>query len=362
LKPDTETLHIIHLADFHMKNDPVHADRLEIIVESLLDSLDKIDTHNLGENLEEGRLVFAVTGDLSQTGKKEQFDLFEKKVHNQLKRFKKNVTIVYSPGNHDFDMDADQAPTNSRLLNDLMDENNQVQLNSARKTISDYFKGVSGAYHLKNAMLNYYHFVNKANPGQIKGYEDGLHNILEFPFGGCQFFFVSLNSAYLRSDLHEYQGFIGVPQIDLAFNVISNKKLRREQIYSCTLFHHPFDAIVPVSQYETYRSVIKWSDFVLTGHVHYLKVYSDLAMGNFAFRESGGYPLLSHARCVYGEMGQDVDAPGFSVISLDVEDGKVVGMQITWMIYDYKTESWILDQGVKHNPLKIPPPPDSGPI
>jgi hypothetical protein len=363
MRADLETLNIIHLADFHMRKDKNFAGKLGVIVNNLIKSLEELVKNQV---LSEGKFVFAVTGDLSHSGKKEEFELFEQHVHDKLKNFlkKKGGAIVYSPGNHDFDEDSDQAACNRELLNNLMNEDNREKLDEASKSISQYFKGNPGAPHLRNSMVNYYDFIQDANPDQIKDYPAPcLHNMLEFPFGDHEFFFVSLNSGYLRSSKYEYQGYIGKPQIDQAFERIMNKRAEGEEIYIFTLFHHPFDAIVPVSQYETYKNIIRWSDLILTGHVHYLRVYADLARAKLGY-PAVGYPLLSHSRCVYDETQRpDIVTPGFSIISLDFSarpdptkgNRKYLrGEHIIWMKYKDSDWSWEIDSDLKHNPQDIP--------
>lgn len=333
-----QTLKIIHLSDLHL------GERNKIETNVILQSLLKDLSRRLVEWKVEAPYL-AISGDLTFSGRKEEFDL----VSEFIARVSDKTQIagtIFCPGNHDLNW-SQHTSGNVDLMEDLIERGDE-----ALQRIKKRFGNERERDQLRAGMTNYYDFIAKQGVA-FSSYLFSLQSIMLERF---KINFVGFNSSYLFCSKHNYYGFVGESQLERGFDEANTIGTLPDdfRVFNISLIHHPFQAITPVSQIETENMVKSRSDVILNGHVHNLKIYIDLTASLLGPRNTRGHPIISGARCVYDEVNDPHVIPGYSIIDLGFEEDKVRHLGIYEIRFDKATQDWYVDP---NNPsLDVPIP------
>jgi tetratricopeptide (TPR) repeat protein len=316
-------LSIIHLSDLHLRQASDSAQ--QAITTSLQEDVRK----NISD-LKLQNIYIAITGDLTFSGKSEEFDLVNKfcdelvsGLDREFKRF------IFCPGNHDLDWNQ-KLLDNKSHMDDLVHETKD----SVRR-VEEKFSQEVDRETLRKAMQNYYNFLKSRN----QEYNSFLYQVHSVLIGHVIVNFIALNSAYLFSEDVKYFGYLGLCQIDGATAEARTHVARGLSQFNIMLFHHPFEALCPAKQQETIRLIRDRSNIILNGHVHDHRVYSE-------FTQSGQrmyQPLVSCARCIYDETGDTGTVQGYTIFDLSFDETELRNMKIYEAKYDRDSMNWQRD-------------------
>lgn len=320
-------MNIIHLSDLHLR-EKTRYETNNVLKTLTLDIEKRVREEALDD------IYIAITGDLTYSGKQEEFELVREfaAILNERLKIEK---IFYCPGNHDLDWDM-YSISNSDLMEDLIVEGER----GIRKA-EERFKKSNDLEMLKSGMGHYYDFLRSVGQ-QYNEYMYSIYTTQEQKF---KVNFIALNSAYLFSRKYPYYGYIGNFQIDHATNTANQTKVLDEEssVFNLTLVHHPFKAIVPSSQEATEAKLKGRSNIILTGHVHSLSTYIDITASLTGSHTNKGHPVVSSARCVYDEIDDPQVIPGYSIIGIPFENNKVGPLKMYLFMYDKSKMVWYMD-------------------
>lgn len=325
-------INIVHLSDLHLSERREH--ETNNIIRTLLS-----DIKNRVQSESMNNLYIAITGDLTYSGKKEEFEIvrdFIKTLDERLSPEK----ILLVPGNHDLDWGS-HATSNRDLMEDLIQRGEE-----GIKRVEDRFHKTSDLKELMVGMQNYYDFIRSIG----QDFSNFPYSLYGFNMEKFKINFIGLNSAYLFSKKYPYYGYIGLTQIDDATNLADDVGALDQdfRIFNITMFHHPFEAIIPAAQQVTETMIKSRSDLILTGHVHSLRAYVDITASLVGERNTRGHPLISSARCVYDEVNDPHIVPGYAIIGIPFDYDTVKPLKIWEMIYDKSKIAWYRDP---NNPI-----------
>ena len=229
---------ILHLSDLHISKDD-YLDKVELIVQACSFDIKQ-----------ESNIYIAISGDITQYGRKEEFEKAKKFIQTLKEKIKpKNslvsVELVIVPGNHD-------------CCFDNVKTTREVIIKSCRTDViteEDYF---TDAMAVQENYWNFYRDIKGSLPS------DKLTSKSEFqPHINNKIVFHCYNSSWM-SEIHEKPGNIVIPQ---------NKFLESNNgEFVISLFHHPINWLSPntknnnKSRFEEH--LIKSSNIVIYGHEH----------------------------------------------------------------------------------------------
>jgi predicted MPP superfamily phosphohydrolase len=229
---------ILHLSDLHIQNED-HFERIDKIVKAL-----EYDVR------EASHLYIVISGDITNFGRKNEFDLaklFLSKLTTQLKEIQKilNVAIVAVPGNHDCCFDNVKA-TRKSILSDCRTDFVKED---------DYF---TDAMAIQSDFWTFLNEVTDCKGNNLVAYRYSFRPHLDFKVA-----FHCYNTSWL-TEMDEKQGSLVIPE---------NKFLdNHEGEYVISVFHHPVDWLAANTKRNNKQRfeehLIKSSNIVLYGHEH----------------------------------------------------------------------------------------------
>lgn len=230
---------IIHLSDFHVRDNFNY----ELMVEKIIDSL-------LFEDIEICDTVFlCITGDVAFSGQKKQymiFDNFLEKLSCKLNENNKKMEVLVVPGNHDIQLNKEEIDTRHDIIRGALD-NNDFE-NEIKKDI--------------NNMKHFFSFSKKYGCFN----DDKFISIKEFELNGKRIKFNLLNTACFSSIKKDdkNQHYINPEKLDqINFN---------DDDINITLMHHSHEWFDEKCQFKI-EEICKLSSFYLLGHSHKIDTY-----------------------------------------------------------------------------------------
>lgn len=324
---ESSSINIVHLSDLHLRESTTN-ETSNILRSLVADVSNRIKSEKLDN------VYVVISGDLTFSGKENEFKLVKDFSKSLAESFEFR-SIIFSPGNHDLDWNS-HPDYNMDLMEDLIN-NGQVGVERAESR----FRRDNDRLALRVGMSNYYNFLRSIG----QKYSDHLYSVITTEIEKFKVNFLSLNSAYLFSRKYPYYGYIGSPQIEMATNEADEIGTLDEnyRIFNISIFHHPFEAIVPVSQEITQTLLKSRSDIILTGHVHSLRAYVDITASLIGARNTRGHPLISGARCIYDEVRDPHIVPGYAIIGIPMEHNVVKPIRLYEILYDKSRMLWYRD-------------------
>lgn len=263
-----------------------------------------------------------LTGDITFSGRKEEYDIADEFLSNLKKVLPKrgDTRIVLVPGNHDVDRDVvSRYPREEDFAKSFLKTNDSViqYLNSP--------KHEPDRERMFERQENFFNFSSRAKSHGQPDLNHAYFFTTTFTHDDARIGIAGLNSAWRStSDSDRYNLILGVPQLDSAVSDLEDSDLR------LLLMHHPPDSdwfITPDMLYQ--RNNLQSFDFILRGHEH--DPHSEM----IPFKGKQEYLRISA-----GALYSSDFAKSFNAIELDFDTG--VGRVFFWRLSEnlYK---WIKD-------------------
>ena len=229
---------ILHLSDIHIKTDGDEIlCRSEVISRAIFNLIDT-----------ESKVVVLISGDISYSGTKEQFELASNFLFS-IRKFifdecSVDVDFVICPGNHDCDFSPN--PTRDFMIESV----NNSGVNNVPSEVLD-----SCTSHQKE----FFSFRDQFSKEIIS--EDALWVTQKISFKNKSILFDCINLSW-SSKLKEVQGALNFPfqRYYDGYEVKSDLRI--------SVLHHPLNWLSQSSYREFRRTTRTYSDFVFTGHEH----------------------------------------------------------------------------------------------
>ncbi len=288
------TIAILHLSDIHIatKSNPVltNADRIAETLNQFLPELSAV--------------AIAVTGDIAQSGKKEEYEIarnFINRIISSIKHQKEvQIQVYLSPGNHDCDFDGDQE---ARLA---------VINNVANKV-----GAIPASYITEGTRVqeNFMKFREEyENPAPI--FSDQLWTTYSLETDGKTILFDALNASWM-STRKEQQGGLLFPFERYTSFKATDCDLR------ISILHHPLNWFNQ-SNYLAFRSFLhRLSDITLSGHEHQgnARETDDATDGICTFIEGGELQSRSSLRSSFNIVLIDLKERRFQYKRYSLDNG-----------------------------------------
>lgn len=305
---------ILHLSDFHVRErDRFNNKKIEEFIKAL----------NILENVDE--YIFAFSGDLSFSGKKEEFDKAEEllgRLKEELNKVNsgKEVKTIIVPGNHDLCL-----PAEARVSDDII----------------NYYRGGTIRAHIceENSYLeNFY----KSVKGTIVSEEEMFFESVVFDFEGYKIQFNLINTAPFSTlkpdnkELHYYPN-----------EKIDNLK-RKEDVSVCvTVMHHNWEWFHWDCKDTLENAIFASSEFLLYGHDHIEKV-----------KEIGISKNAKTWVSAAGEMDFSSSCEdSFNVLVLETETSSFNGYSFSWSNKDnmYVHDNQVINERIETHYSELTP-------
>ncbi|MGA2328207.1 MAG: metallophosphoesterase [Bryobacteraceae bacterium] len=238
---------VLQLSDFHIKHpdDPV-LQRVDAIVAAIR-----------GHSVTPSACLVAVPGDVSYSGKPQEYKAAEEFFRELLSRLEQTYPgvhpeIVFAPGNHDCDMTLAADVRQRDLIRGILPA---VDINGA----------VAG--HYLAVQTPFFHFARQF--GQLhRNSTEQLSVRREFVSArSARIAFTLYNTAWLSQD-PEKPGTLFFPVAVLSPSIDATADVE------IAMFHHPYNWLEPRNAMDFQHFVESRSDIVLTGHEHLADSYA----------------------------------------------------------------------------------------
>jgi len=327
---DSSNLFILHLSDFHFSMDnPADTFHQEVISRSLLEKLEE-----LGSELRIDLIIF--TGDLTYSGKVEEYNLVEKfckelrKVTNVTKK-----SFFFVPGNHDID-----RRKTSEGLTELFD------------SFLEQFDITSWIHpdienKLSSLLLKFEAFTSFANKVSKKrlDIQKKFYFVEKFTKGEYSINLLGLNSALFAG----YNG--DENKLDLSLYQVESalKEKATDACMTIAFFHHPLELLTHFENI-CVNMLMKNCDLILTGHKH-------KSNGFFIRGQTGEGTVITTGACYEKkqrvssladkvvvsnkrEKKREVIPYSFDIIEIDLQNGDG---QVQFYEYDNSDNCWSIN-------------------
>ena len=277
---------ILHLSDLHIK-DKTLIDRVDNLVKSVEYDIKQIP-----------RLYLVFSGDITNCGSKNEFDIAKSFVSNLTEKLKEkgkisNIETVLVPGNHDCCFDNEKK-TRKSILNDCKTD-----------TINedDYFIDAMAV------QSNFWDFTNDVT--KLKDRYRVAYKYESQPHLDFKVTFHCYNTSWL-SEINEKQGSLTVPE---------NKFINNENgEYVISVFHHPLDWLsattIRNNKQRFEEHLLNSSNLVIYGHEH------DKGDSKVVVRKSNNVIFCGGKAFDKNELNQT----GFSLYTIDLTE-KSIGIK-----------------------------------
>ena len=296
-----------------------------------------------------------ITGDISYTGSKYDFDLAKQLFFDPLTKncAQKKIEIEFhlAPGNHDIFRHNIDSEHNNLFLRLVLDKGTGESL----KELKGDMGNPSFLQNQSKIMANYYKIVSEVtSKDQRKTYPYFVEKETLDPNGYVKVNFLGLNSASLFHSDHLYYGFIWHETVKEAFKQTDPNQSEDPSIssnFNISYFHHPFEAQIGIQQQEVKSFLLERSNIILMGHVHHhlVEVTRVSRVG-----DTDGPILPSHvvlknySRCILddGESDDVTDkrrTPGYSIMNIKFNPEGAYEIDTYEVIYK-DDNGWIKDR------------------
>lgn len=224
---------IYHISDLHIeKEEDIKVPQVYKIVDVL---------HSIG-NFD--AVLIIVSGDIADSGKKEQFDaayhMFGTIISGIRYKFKKDVYMVAVPGNHDVDLTKDDG----------------------HKAIQDKFKSGITTEMVIQELQKQKDYLKYANGIHCIDKSDKLCCIKEYKFDGKSIKICLINTA-IFSTLDEDKGLHYIPE-----SVIEKMESKLDADINITVMHHSHHWMNDIIKNIFENTLIQKNNLILCGHEH----------------------------------------------------------------------------------------------
>jgi hypothetical protein len=287
---------ILHLTDLHIgATQNVVVNRAEAIARSLNGSLSGTSA-----------VFIAVSGDIAQSGQKEQYEIARSLLRTIALEIKKEkdvpVEFVFVPGNHDCDFTGSQVVRNS-VLKDIVSHGGSVPM----ELVDELSKVQNRYFEFRNELINYDAVLH----------DDRLWTVQEFVVEGKRIWFDSLNASGM-STIHEKPGAVFFPFEGYQDFKPTDADLRIGMI------HHPLNWYSQIN-YQGFKSFLhSLEDFLLTGHEHSgnAGIRQDARNGECAFIEGAALQINGRQESGFNLLELRLESAEFRCDRFEYIDGR----------------------------------------
>ena len=312
----------LHLSDLHLGRDVYNE---KIVLEKLLaDIKTQIEINNIELNL-----VF-ITGDLTFSGQKEEFDHVQEFIGELLIVTKLNKDdVVVVPGNHD--VNHNQVLSIARNSKKLLNNRDAISEIIGNETERDIYT---------QGLKNYYEFIENNFSWAKVGKKNALSYTINKKLNGTSVSILSLNTAWLAYGNENEKGKIvlGERQVREAFDEIDNAQI------IVALMHHPFEWLEWFDSNDVKKMLERRADFILNGHEHRLDVIGKGSIFGKAFKISAGstYEMRNHVN-------------SYNIVDSDISNGVATCFFRRFVDQDggFWSEDNTLDNSVSNGKIRI---------
>lgn len=312
----------LHLSDLHLGRDVYNE---KIVLEKLLaDIKTQIEINNIELNL-----VF-ITGDLTFSGQKKEFDYVQEFIDELLIVTKLNKDdVVLVPGNHD--VNHNQVLSIARNSKKLLNNRDAISEIIGNETERDIYT---------QGLKNYYEFIENNFSWAKVGKKNALSYTINKKLNGTSVSILSLNTAWLAYGNENEKGKIvlGERQVREAFDEIDNAQI------IVALMHHPFEWLEWFDSNDVKKMLERRADFILNGHEHRLDVIGKGSIFGKAFKISAGstYEMRNHVN-------------SYNIVDSDISNGVATCFFRRFVDQDggFWSEDNTLDNSVSNGKIRI---------
>ncbi len=312
------TLTWLHLSDLHMQSEA--SNDVQVVLDALWNDIPK-QIEKIGGQLD----FIAFTGDITHSGKKEEYKLAEKHFFEPLLQATEVARdkLFIVPGNHDVDRDLIDV-INPAIPYSLTD----------RDTVTELLKNNARRRLLFGAMSGYTNFVqdyfSSATNHQILR-DPSNYYVQHLSVGNRSIALIGLNSAWLSGLTKDANG----KTIDRGNLLIGDKQVgdaireAKDVTMRIALMHHPPSWLKEFDESDVKRWLRSGCEFVLRGHLHVPEFVIEKTLG--------GETISIPAGTVYG--GHEW-LNGYNLVHLDFDTGQG---QIILRRYGEQRRKWVKD-------------------
>lgn len=310
----------LHLSDLHLGRDVYNE---KIVLEKLLaDIKTQIEINNIELNL-----VF-ITGDLTFSGQKEEFDHVQEFIGELLIVTKLNKDdVVVVPGNHD--VNHNQVLSIARNSKKLLNNRDAISEIIGNETERDIYT---------QGLKNYYEFIENNFSWAKAGKKNALSYTINKKLNGTSVSILSLNTAWLVYGNEKGKIVLGERQVREAFDEIDNAQI------IVALMHHPFEWLELFDSNDVKKMLERRADFILNGHEHRLDVIGKGSIFGKAFKISAGstYEMRNHVN-------------SYNIVDSDISNGVATCFFRRFVDQDggFWSEDNTLDNSVSNGKIRI---------
>ena len=360
-----KTISIIHLSDIHIVTDKTistlegkgkinsnlerHLGEQVSILDDLKNSIEKMCS-----DLKINNCTVLVTGDIAYSGQPDEYEL-AKNFFNSLKESGVYDNIIICPGNHDVNR---EMYTHTEIMKGLL-----LGTASDIKDVNKSLEHRNGVKQCKENTENFYKFLDELeSKNKIKEITNSLciYRIYKQEIENVHVYYISLNSSFLYAPEYAFYGYLSKYQIDSALRDVRKWSERGSKTINIGLFHHPFEAQVPIDLQNIQHTISSEMQLVFTGHTHSPRLLSDYSGAQELYNNNDttkalGLPIYSGARCVFDEEGDNQIVQGYSIIQIDIDDEGILEIRLfpVRFIRDLKKWEMVRDSPVNINVRQI---------
>jgi hypothetical protein len=292
---------IVHFSDIHLKNDGNQVFR----------KLDKLSAAVLENTVWADNVVLAFTGDLTFSGKQEEFLIVLDFIAEIVNRVKaacgKEPFCICIPGNHDCDFKEGKSAIRETIIDKVR----------SKRAAPDEF--IEQCCEVQDSFLS---FKNALGPTAHLVFDDRLMTILSISDPNYSLVFTCYNTAWISEEKEK--------PAQLFYPIERYKdQLRALKGDSCiSVLHHTYNWFDPENSRELRTIVEATSDFVLTGHEH--------VSGKWKKDDFEGNPTVYLEGGILQNSDNEEDS-GFNVLQLDLELQKYRIIEYRWKFDHYSS-------------------------
>jgi UDP-2,3-diacylglucosamine pyrophosphatase LpxH len=259
-------------------------------------------------------LFIIVPGDIAFSGTVEQYDYAQKyfsELSSYLKEYcKTDVTVLFTPGNHDCDF---------RKPNSIRDVLIKNVIDNPKENVSNEIIEVCCS-----VQDNYYSFISKFQDEKCTFEHQNLLDIVSIELEDVKFKIFLYNVSWLSQKDEKY-GELLFPLQNLNKELFSTKNE-----IPISVLHHPFNWQTKDNIHEFKNHILQTSSIVITGHEHYsdsAKICSS-KIGETIIIESGVF-----------QDSKNKDESEFAILNVDVINKKLISINMKYENSEYKVNS-----------------------
>lgn len=244
-----QILRILHLSDFHF-SEKTRWDYNTVLKELILSLSELASTKEID-------FIF-ISGDISHSGKKSEFDLAFKWLSTELLPVLqiRNENVILVPGNHDIER--------NKRVKAIISHLNTISKEGDSNKIAEAFEDAPTKKQIIKPFNNYLHFWKKFGPKNIDKSVPWWSNT--FQIDGVKVFVAGICSSWLSGLFEDDKGKLLLSQWQIN-KLFENKN---ENDISIALMHHPWSYLKDADEHLK-ESIYKNSNIVMKGHQHKLK-------------------------------------------------------------------------------------------